>query len=90
MRYYLPYIIEASDIELVGEFVQALKCLGVPESDADIREAYKFIINSHNRVTVSCKLVLIYLAVTVDKFSRVAGSKKTCLLRYSITQQFVA
>lgn len=57
LKYFLPVVIEADDIELVGEFIQALRCLGIKDSDDDVWRASRFIINSRNVVTVSEKML---------------------------------
>lgn len=43
--YYLPYLQEAQDIELVGEFVQTLKCLGHSENEIIIQRAIEYLLS---------------------------------------------
>ena len=57
LKYFLPVVIEADDIELVGEFIQALRCLGIKDSDDDVWRASRFIINSRNVVTVGGEML---------------------------------
>jgi len=48
MKFNLPTYIWMRDVEITGEFVQALKCTGVPESDADMKDALDFLINTQH------------------------------------------
>jgi len=45
LMYYLPYLQEAQDIELVGEFVQTLKCLGHSENEIIIQRAIEYLLS---------------------------------------------
>ena len=48
MKFNLPNFIRVRDVEITGEFVQALKGAGIPESDEDIQRATKFLINTQH------------------------------------------
>lgn len=66
LRYYLPCLVEAADVELVGEFVQALRCMGVSPLDVDMLHATTFLLHARNSNTVSkvclpSRLMLILL-----------------------------
>lgn len=43
----------AADVDLIGECIQTLKCLGYSESDELIRSAVKFLITTRDETTVS-------------------------------------
>lgn len=51
LRFYLPCLVQAADVELVGEFIQALRCVGVSELEHDMLAATTFLLNSRNTST---------------------------------------
>jgi len=48
MKFNLPNFIKVRDIEITGEFVQALKSAGISELDEDIQWATKFLISTQH------------------------------------------
>lgn len=45
LLYHLPYLQIVGDVELVGEFVQTLKCFGLLESDPLICKAVDYLMS---------------------------------------------
>ena len=48
MKFNLPNFIRVRDVEITGEFVQALKGVGISELDEDIQQATKFLISTQH------------------------------------------
>ena len=53
LLYYLPFLQTAEDLELVGEFVQTLKCLGHTENERVIENAVEYILARRDPEKVS-------------------------------------
>jgi len=45
LQHYLPYLKSMRDTELVGEFVQTLKCIGYCEADRPIKDAVDYLLS---------------------------------------------
>lgn len=82
LRFYLPCLVQAADVELVGEFIQALRCVGVSELEHDMLTASTFLLNSRNTNTVRSKQFYVYKFLT---HFREAGSTKVQHLKHNIT-----
>lgn len=49
----LPRIIAMRDVDLVGEFVQALKCFGLSETASPVADGLDFLLNTQDRLSGS-------------------------------------
>ncbi len=53
LEFYIGRIIQLQDIELLGEFIQTLKCLGVTEKNNVLKNALQFMMSKYDRQNVS-------------------------------------
>jgi len=49
LEFYIGRIIQLQDIELLGEFIQTLKCLGVTEKNNVLKNALQFMMSKYDR-----------------------------------------
>lgn len=47
--FYIGRIIQLQDIELLGEFIQTLKCLGISEEENVLKNALQFLMSKYDR-----------------------------------------
>lgn len=82
LRFYLPCLVQAADVELVGEFIQALQCVGVSELEHDMLAATTFFIKFQEHKHSTFQQVRVYNFLT---HLREAGSTKIQHLKRNIT-----
>jgi hypothetical protein len=57
--FYIGRIIQLQDIELLGEFIQTLKCLGISEEENVLKNALQFLMSKYDRKNVSCSFIIL-------------------------------